>query len=530
MRKKWTRALACLCCLAALSGCVKQNAAEKQAAATLPPAFTAYAAPDGDEIRTEARERILYLPEASGLHLTASRVLIEAGSLIETAEELTRIQLEAHSDLLFGGTRWLSLYGSHPLEISGGICTVNLGSSALTLSTAELYKVCVALATTLCDLDEINFVNVLVADQSVGLDITGSLAMGSLTGHPDENLPVLWEQMEAKRTPLGDDLSRTPLNALTTLYYPLEEGQGIGCETRILNFEGQTPQQLASGLMTELETCASSDLVIQENVYGTEPPDLRSLMIHEPLTSELEDGGRLITLSFTGDAEEKLAANNLDLACVLASMTCTLTTFIPGIAAVCVRMGDKLMTELDSRCFGTIPMLGGLLRRDAFASFLRGSATVYLVRNGRLTACEHPVDRNETDSARALLGALMNGPTRRESEAGIQTALPENVQEDDILGIAPRGETLLVNLSESFRAEIQAAGAEREMLLCYSMVNTLCMGNGYKRVCFFFEGEQVEQIAGSLYWGGEFTVNPGLIENSSGLFILRSYSRKKGRL
>ena len=60
------------------------------------------------------------------------------------------------------------------------------------------------------------------------------------------------------------------------------------------------------------------------------------------------------------------------------------------------------------------------------------------------------------------------------------------------------------------RAAIEAAGTEKESLLCYSIVNSLCLNSGMKRVCFFFEGEQAETIAGSLYWGGEFMYNPGM--------------------
>ena len=509
MRGKWIRGTACLCCLLLLSGCVRPETTEIPAAQTLPPAETVYRAPDGDEPLVQGAERTLYLPAENELHLAASQVWVEADSLTGTAEQLTRMQLEAQSKLLesrLGENRRLTLYGSNPLECSGGICTVNLGTSALQLNSGEFYKLCIALATTLCDLDEISFVNILIADQSVGMDITGSLAMGSLTGHPNENLPVLWEQMEAKRTPVGNDLSRTPLNALATLYYPLPEGQGIGCENRILNYEGQTPQQLASGLMAELEQ------VIRENTVHSESLSLRNLMLHEPLTSELEDGGRLITLSFTEDAEERLAEAGLDMACTLAALTYTMTTFIPGIAAVCVRIGDKLLTELKSASFGTVSVLGGLLRREFFSPFLRGSAEVYLAKAGRLQACEHPVDRDMEENPRTLLKALMAGPTAREREAGLEATLPGNVFEDDILGIAREGDTLLVNLSESFRAEIQSAGADRERLLCYSMVNTLCTGTGSRRVCFFFEGEQVEQIAGTVYWAGEFLNNPGLAD------------------
>ena len=124
--------------------------------------------------------------------------------------------------------------------------------------------------------------------------------------------------------------------------------------------------------------------------------------------------------------------------------------------------------------------------------------------------CEKPVERDMTDSPRAVLEAVLEGPDMREQEAGIRPTIPEAVTGDDILGIAAEDDMLLVNLSDVFRAEIQAAGPERETLLCYSIVNTLCLNSGMKRVCFFFEGVQAETIAGSLYWGGEFLYNPGM--------------------
>ena len=279
-----------------------------------------------------------------------------------------------------GGNKALDLYGDHPVEVSGGVCTVNLTSSALQLSLRDYYKNCLALATTLCEVKEINSVNILTADQSVGLDITGNLPMGTLTAHPGENLPVLWEQMEAKRTPLGEDLSKTPLSTLTTLYYPLADGRGIACATRLVSFEGQTPQQLAMGLINAVSSVRKS------TTGGQGFPELSELLLHDPVTSELEEGGRLITLSLAEDAEERITAGGADLACTVAALTYTLTTFIPGIAAVCVRIGDKPITELHTRHFETVTALGGLVKRSAVSSFLMGSTTVYFARNGIL--CE----------------------------------------------------------------------------------------------------------------------------------------------
>ena len=502
-----------LCCLICLSGCSGSVDEEKKPAATLPPAEARYIAPDGDGMIFEEAEYRIFLPGRDDLHLVSRSIQLEPANLNDTAEMLVRSLISYPGDeetTRLGGTRPLDLYGSHPIEISGGICTINLATSALQLSPSVFYRNCVALATTLCELNEINSVNIIVADQSVGLDVTGNLAMGTLSAHPGENLPVLWEQMEAKRTPLGEDLSKTPLNAQATLYYPLSDCRGMGCTTRMVNFEGQTPQQLAVGLLD-----AMSD-VRRSMAGGLAFPELKNLLLHDPVTSELEDGGRLITLSFREDAEEQLEAGGTDLACFVAATTYTMTTFIPGIAAVCVRIGDTPIAELRSERFETVTALGGLVTRNAMEPFLMSNTTVYFARNGILCECERPITRSAADSPRAQLCVLLEGPDSTEQAEGITGTLPGGIREDDILGITSEGDTLLVNLSEGFRSEIQSEGGDAETLICYSMVNTLCRNTGMKRIRFFFEGEQVESIAGVIYWAGEFMYNTGLAEKGLG--------------
>ena len=500
MRRTFALALS-LICLLTLSGCTGGGREDTGAAVTLAPAAVPYDAPDGDSFEGSNSSYTLYIPGQDGLQLVTREIVLQTGNTNDTARQLVAALLAFEGESL-GAGRELSLYGDNPLEISGGICTVNMASSALQLSYRDYYEACVAIATTLCELDEISFVNFLVADQSVGLDITGSLAMGSLTAHPDENLPVLWEQMEAKRTPLGDDISRTSLSALATLYTPLDEGRGMTCENRILNFDGQTPQQMAAVLlsaMTEADRSGAMEV-------------LNSSLTHEPVISELEDGGRLITLTLRRDTSDRLEDLDLDLACVMGAVTYTLTTFIPGIAAVCVRVEDTPVTELQSLRFGNITVLGGLLKRSMFADFLREHMTAWFVSEGGLAKADTSVDRLDAESPRAQMESLIEGPGRRQRSEGIEPSMPENVREDDILGIAEVNDVLLINLSESFRSEIQAAGAEKERLICYSIVNTLCENTGKRKVCFFFEGEQVETIAGEIYWAGTFLYNPGLNE------------------
>lgn len=514
MKKRALCLLLIAALLLGLTGCaVKLPTEETAPPPTLAPAEARYIAPDGDGIISGGGEYKLYYPSTDGLHLVSRLAVIEPANLLDTTELIIRRMISFEGDeeaRKLGGSRTLDLYGAHPIEISGGVCTVNLTSSALQMNSSDYYKTCIALSTTLCELNDINSVNVLVNDRSVALDITGNLPMGTLIAHPGENIPVLWEQMEAKRTPVGQDQRKTPLNSLATLYYPLADSRGVACTIRMVNFEGQTPGQMAAGLIA-----AVSD-VRRSMAGGQEFPDLKGLLTHEPVVSELEDGTRLITLSLREDAQNLLKEGKTDLACFAAAMTYTLTTFIPGVAAVSIRIGDVPITELRTERFDALTALGGLVTRTAVEPFLTNSVTVYFARNGILCECERPVARRNTDSPRYQLCALMEGPDATEQEEGILAVLPESVREDDILGVAVEGDTLLVNLSESFRAEIQAQGRDAETLICYSMVNTLCRNTGIRKVRFFFEGEQVEKVAGTIYWAGEFMYNIGLAEKGLG--------------
>ena len=508
MRNASARKILCLllllCLIPALTGCTKVRNEERQPAPTLPMPRVNYEPPDGDGVVGQLRTATMYLRGKNDLQLVTREVVLEPAELHDTVKTLVTRLMSVPEDAEvyhWGGDRPITLYGNEPVEISGSICTVNLSASALEMNASDFYKMCVALATTLCTLDEISFVNVLVADQSVGLDVSGTLAMGSLTAHPDENLPVLWEQMEARRTPLGEDVGSTPLSTMATLYYPMTDGGGIGCENRILTFPGQTPRQLAAGLLDAIGD------VRKNRVGRADLPDLDSLMIHDPLASELEDGGKLITLSFRKEIDELVKEWQTDLSSLAAAVTMTLTTFIPGVTAVSFRVEDQPVTELTGWT-GKVTALGGMLRRSLFQPWLMGSAEVYFIREGELVSCVRPMERQRTENPRALLTELMAGPTEREAAGGLEASLPGEVHEDDILGISAVEDTLLVNLSEGFRSAIQSWGKEREPLLCYSMINTLGLNCRMRRVCFFFEGRQVESIAGEIYWAGEFLLNP----------------------
>ena len=511
--KKILCMMTCLCLLMTLCGCERNEIRTDEPAATLAPAQTTYTAPDGDGEIVDELAGMIYLPSSDGLHLLGRQVrIVPTGSESEFALLLVNALIEAKADeqtLRPGGETILQLYGDDPVEVSNGICTVNLASSALQMDSSELYITGLAIAATLCELDEIQYVNILVADQAVGLDIMGNLAMGSLNAHIGEELPVLWEQTDAKKTPLGEDPALSPYSGVATIYFPLDDGCGIMPETRTLSFPGQSPQIMAQILLNAISSGSSylNGIPVM--------PELTGLQTHAPLVNELDDGGRLITLSFTSEFENALNENGIDMSCMIAAIVYTLTTYIPGVTAVNIRIGDNLLTSLYHKDFGSSLFPGGIQKRNQFSAYLVTRKTLMMTDGQVLIPVDRALQRANAGTPRTVFHALLNGPTEMEMKEGLLPSMPDGLTDRDILGIALDGDTLLINLSGQFAQKIIEFGPENEQTVCYSIVNTLCLNTGAKYVYFFFDGEQRESLAGSMYWSGQFIFNPGMnIENA----------------
>lgn len=502
-----------LTCALLLCGCTSVETSSTSTSPTLPPAEAKYAAPMGDGGLAYTATAALYLPSTDG-----QRLLTRYETITCTGEQhlaLTLVQTllsqPATSDTqALGKGVALSLYGTSPVEVSCGVCTVNLAATALQLEQQELYNVCTAITATLCELEDVQYVNFLVADQAVSMDITGSLPLGSQTARPGEELTALWEQMEARRAPLGGNPANAPVSAVATLYFPLADASGVVAETRNLTFAGQSASQLAEGLLNALSSGA-------QYLSGVSAmPNLSSLMTQQPQAVDLDDGGRMLNLYFHASLESSLRQAGVDMPCFISALVHTLTGFIPSLAYVRIYVGDAPLTSLYSSVHGNLIFQNGLILRSQFTAYMQDQATLYFSSGSKLKEIQRAMPTGSSQNLRSLLLSLMAGPTQQELNAGYEPVLPEGMTDADILGLALEGDTLLVNLSAACGELIRTQAATWEQIACYAMVNTLGKAAGATRVRFFFDGQVVETLGGQLYWGGEFLVNPSLVDRSLG--------------
>lgn len=501
MNRSRIRLTCLLAALVMLSGCTAPSAAPQSTPLpTLPPAGNPYAAPIGDAGLQAEQLSALYLPSTDGQQLLTVYTPLTLACGQHPAEACVRALLrhEGNSRVraLGGGVR-LALSGTDPVEVAGGVCTVNLAPSALDMSRQELFVVSQALTATLCELEGIRHVNLLVGGCAVAMDEAGWLPPGTQTATASRDLPALWDQLLARGTPADEKPAATPLTAAVTLYFPLSDGTGILPETRRIAFTGQHPQQLAIGLLDALSTGAES------LDAAADMPNLSTLLTALPEVTELSDGSLRVTLRFRADVRSWITASGADPACCFAALVNTLTTFIPRLTQVRIFAGTTLLTSLRNDTQGGMFFEEGLHTRAAYSGFLRECATVYAAAGDFLTAVRVTFPYRSSRSPRALLLALS-------SLTGDAAVLPPGLSDADILGLSIADDTLLVNLSARYADVIRQSGMDQRLMV-YAIVNTLCDGLQVRRIRITFGSESINTLNGSVLWSGEFLRNPGLI-------------------
>ncbi|MBQ6174525.1 MAG: GerMN domain-containing protein [Clostridia bacterium] len=495
------------------AGCSGGGETGEAAAVTLPPVAGGFTAPADDSSLTDDGTVSLYLPTTDHQRLIARQ---EDVSLVRGDRNVKPIisalfAAEANeTSAALGGQAELVLSGVQPIEVSGGICTVNLSASVLALEYDERYSVLLALASTLAESTDIRYINLLVADRALPFDMSRNLPAGSVNARPGEELPALWEQMAAKGTPLGGDPAVTPLTSTATLYFPLADGSGFVAEARNLSFAGQTPAQLTEGLLSALSSGA-------QIAGGTAAmPDLTACLIEEPIVSDRANGTRMVTLRFADDFPETLSALGVDFSCLIACVNWTVTTFIPQVGSVRILLGSVPLYAVSDGPFGLTTFEDGMTLRSNFRDGLRDRAGICLLHGERLTAVSrYPAPALSRDPAH-LLALMMREPTERERKAGLTQPLPSGLDESDVLAVGLDRGTLLVNLSARFADAVRGMDETAQRMCCYAMADTLCELMGVSRVRFFWDGVTVDSLGTNFCWSGEFLLNSSIMENSQG--------------
>ncbi len=506
------RISALLLCLMLLPGCSGSVPIKDTPSVTLPPALSAYEAPLGDGGEEIPQRVALCLPDAVSGQLTMISERLALPPARHPAETvLARLFSyqagEQAGPLSDSGS--LALMPGRGVEISGGTAVVNLAAGALGLPSRELFQAGMAITNTLVQWGDIRYVNILVNDQHPGIDPAATVPVGSLTADTAPGaIAALWEARGSQRS--GNVQGGFSLAA--TLYFPAPAGRGILAEGRMVSFPGPGLAPMAASLLDALSAGAATLPGVPRI------PDLNALLAGSPMVEELPGAqGRIIQLSFKESANEQLIAAGIPRSIMMASLCLTLTTFLPGVAGVKVRIGTEPISAVVPAgvlegAGQEIVFAGQVMRRSDFRHFLLDYCTLYFAgAGGTLSSSRRAVPYYQAASPRFILGQLLAGPEYTDTSPGLFPILPQGIRDADWLGIARKNDTLLVNLSSAAGQMIKPLDEVQERLMVYGMVNTLTRLGGIKKVQFYIDGKQEGAFAGHIDVAGSFLPNAGLV-------------------
>ena len=472
---------------------------------TLPPAEISFVAPIGDAALEYTEETVLHLPSHDGISLTKVPVQVAYSPARPKAESLVRTLLSHSSGTeaaSLGGDVRLSLYGKSPVEVSRDVVTVNLSASALQLDREAFYIVCQSIANTLTELEDIRAVNILVVDKAVGLDIANTLPVGALQRSTAQDLGAVYRQLMSRRVESTDSAAQKPFSANVTLYFPLAGTDGMVSEVRTMSFENQLLHDMVTHILRELAAGPA-----QEGIGSPALPLLGDLLTSTPtLTASDETGGTILSLDFAHNLYDMLEAYQITKEQSMASLCYTFCTFLPNLSGINVSING---TPVESRYWteDVEDETPNVLLRAQCWDRLYNYCTLYFVSEDEktLVPSQRPIACFHSSNPRHLLRELSRGPQTYDSQPALLPVMPKDALRDtDMLGFALSGETILANFAPTFKKVLQAMEGPEEQLFAYSLVNTLCMEERIKNVCFFQSGNQLDTFSGSIYWAGLF--------------------------
>lgn len=384
------------------------------------------------------------------------------------------------------------------VERSGNAVSVDLSIEARDVeSDQQLMQMREAVAATILGLDGVEYVNVLIAGREEGLL---SLPAGAADRVSDD-LSAAWTRLSTEAELVSTEAASAERNVI--LYYPALEGGYLAPVAGSVRITGD---DFISPVIEALMSAPQSGCLISPL-----PADARALSA-EPEIVETQTGRRMVKLTFDSSLIAMLEREGLSQWQLYASLTYTLTGFVPGVDGLIVMLGDGQLTRTE-RNGATITFTGGEMTKDSYPDAVCRLAAVYMgAQQGGLMRVERAMDPISAVSPRALLNELFKGPAAWEE--GAARVLPDGMTIDDVLGVRISGGEAVVNLSSNFYRCCQSLTPQQEQNLIYAMVNTLTELSTVSSVRFQVEGESVDHLVSAIYLRGPLLRNPGIVRQA----------------
>ena len=368
------------------------------------------------------------------------------------------------------------------VEVSGRVANIELSTNYTYYREDEMLKVRVALANTLCQLLDVDYINVYVEGMEPGY-----LGMPLGACAPTQlDLSLYCDQVIQEQRNITDDDSYEERRVIT-FYTADPTGTYLIAD----------PREVVIPLTVSGDTVERDYLstVVQETLK--DPLFEGVELAFDPMIQPDADGKRMAMVVLNGRPQNEALA--------YGALVYAITGFVCNIAYVNIVVEEDGLYSPVTQIEGLLTAGDSLLRRSEFSSLIGNLATLYLPdqEQGRLQAYPASLPQDECQDPERILSELFNGAAERQP-------LLAGLDGSAVLWAWLSGSTAVVDLSAQFAEACRALSAEEEYLAVYAVVNTLTEISEIDQVQFLIDGQEVEYLS-SLNISGPLLRNTGLI-------------------
>lgn len=407
------------------------------------------------------------------------------------------------------------------IECSRNVANVYLKYSGLAILPEDKFKLELAIANTVTDILGTKYTSVFYNGVQPGFVAEEGAAAVPCEPHEKQTggITDAWLQASAnykevpalpipggepKPEPGGKDAQQTPESPkenelATVLYFISSGGSFILPEVRDVKYTGSA---YVRTLLGELGKGPQNTSVMATPVAeGLE-------LVEEPEILPADDG-YILKLNFSKLPTRYVYSDTKDAKLSYAALVYTLTGFLPGVRYVDIYVNGNRVEPYSGASSA------GMNRQD-FIGLIGSSAPLYFEdkNSDLLLEVSRSMEQAKIWNAKERLLELLKGPLEGEDD-NAEPIMLQGITEEDILSVDIYGDTAFVNLSLGFKNACADLKPKSEMLLVYSIVNTITSMDGISKVQFLIEGNQTDTLAGNLCLSNPFIRNYGIIKQPS---------------
>lgn len=419
--------------------------------------------------------------------LNADRTTLVAETRSITIEQNTRPERQVVEELLKGPKDENLLpvaagFELDTIETMYNVVNVNLTTSQQK-SEDQIFTLCLALANTLSEFLNVNYVNVYVNGRAAGYQSV-----------PDRIEPV--GALTKNQGIIADEIAKQAQHATTaeipTVLYFLDNSEKyLVPEVRNLQYENGN---YVSRIIEELANGP------EEMYFYRQSLDSSIRMVGEPLI-ETDTAGRNVLVVDLNKSPVVFTQGFEDgETLAIASIVYTLLGFYPNVDAIRFTVNGVAVSE-------------NIYTKNEFKDYIGATVRLYFPNadSTKLMAVDRTISQGIASFPSTIVSELISGPAETDS-SDLWPAFPEGVTTEDVKDVYVANDIVVVDFNAGILDKLKDMSSEDEMLMVYSIINSLTYLPDIRLVQFLVDGQRTQNISNTIDVRDPMMKNPGIIK------------------